>query len=325
MKTRKLAQFEVAPVGLGCMSMSHAYGVPNFESATQTLHHALDIGYNFLDTAALYGFGENEKLIGETLKTRRHEYVMASKCGLIRGDDGKRSIDARPDVIRRTCETSLKNLQTDVIDLYYLHRVDPKVPLEDQVGTMAQLVEEGKIKSIGLSEVNANTLRKAHSIHPIAALQSEYSLWTRNPEGAVLTTCKELNITFVAFSPLGRGFLTGNLTDTDALVANDLRRSMPRFQGENFTRNKNLLDTILSLADEKQCTPAQLALAWLLAKESELITIPGTQVAQHAQQNFLALDVHLTEHEIDYLDNAFAPNKVFGERYNAATLAEMET
>jgi len=307
------------------MSMSHAYGVPDRKAAERTLHRALDIGYNFFDTAALYGFGKNEQLLGEVISPRRNEFVLASKCGLIRGEDGKRSVNAQPDIIRKTCEQSLKNLRTDHIDLYYLHRVDPKVPLEDQIGMLGQLVTEGKIRSVGMSEVAAETLRKAHAIHPIAALQSEYSLWTRNPEHQVLDTCRELGIAFVAFSPLGRGFLCANLSDPDTLVETDLRRSMPRFQGDNFVQNLALLEPLKHIAAKNGCSPAQLALAWLLSKAKNIVPIPGTQNVRHAEENFSAIDIRLSARENAVLENAINASTVRGERYNRATLATMET
>lgn len=325
MNVRKIGPFNVHAVGLGCMGMSHGYGKPDRENTVRTLHMALDLGYNFLDTAALYGFGENEKLIGEVLANRRSEYVLASKCGLIRGSDGKRSLDARPSVIRQTCEESLRNLKTDSIDIYYLHRVDPKVPLEDQIGTLVQLIDEGKIGSIGLSEVSAATLRKANAIHSIAALQSEYSLWTRNPENQVLDTCKELGISFVAFSPLGRGFLTGKLQDTKNLLSTDLRISMPRFTEENLPKNLALLVALKEIAETRQCTLAQIALAWILTKQPEMILIPGTTNIDHAAENFAAQKILLNKTEMELLENRFISEAIFGERYDKVTLASMET
>ncbi len=325
MKTRKVGPFTVSALGLGCMSMSHAYGTPDRASAIATLNRALDIGYTFLDTAALYGFGENEKLIGEVLSSRRNEYVLASKCGLGKGPDGKRGVNGRPEVLRYTCETSLKSLKTDVIDLYYLHRVDPNVPLEDQVGTLADLVKEGKIQNIGMSEVNATTLRKAHAIHPVAALQSEYSLWTRNPEGSVLDTCKELGITFVAFSPLARAFLTGKLRDMSVLPETDIRHAMPRFMGEEFTQNLNLLPEFEAIAKEVNCTPAQLALAWVLEQDDNIVPIPGTQHVNFLEENAAAADVQLSESVVQRLDDLINENTVQGERYNATIMATMET
>lgn len=325
MKTRKLGPFNVSELGLGCMSMSHAYGHPSAEKGKATLLRALDLGYTFLDTAALYGFGENEKLLGEVVSSRRNEFVLASKCGLGKGPDGKRGVNGRPEVLRHTCETSLKNLKTDVIDLYYLHRVDPNVPMEDQIGTLSDLVKEGKIQTIGMSEVNANTLRKAHAIHPITALQSEYSLWTRNPEGSVLDTCKELGVAFVAFSPLARAFFTGKLRDMSLLPESDIRHNMPRFIGDDFEQNLKLLPEYEAIAEEVGCTPAQLALAWLLAQDDNIIPIPGTQHVSFLEENTKASDVHLSEAVVERLNELINPNTVHGERYNATIMATMET
>ena len=238
MESRKLGQFDVPAIGFGCMCLSHAYGVPMAPAdAAPMLHAALDLGYVHLDTAALYGFGANETLIGNTIADRRSEYVLASKCGIFRNEQGVREIDGRPETIRKTCEAALGRLKTDVIDLYYLHRWDRRVPIEESVGAMADLVEAGKIRSIGLSEVSADTLRRAHAVHPIAAVQTEYSLWTRNPEIKVLDACRELGVAFVAFSPLARGFLAGTVRDADCIIQGDIRRNMPRFQEPHLTRN----------------------------------------------------------------------------------------
>src|SRR5436190_8538184 len=254
MDKRKVGPFEVSCIGLGCMSLSWAYGAPpSREQAQAVLKGSLDAGYTFLDTAALYGLGHNEKLIGETLADRRGDYVLASKCGV--SNNGQRELNGRPEVLKRTCEESLRQLRTEVIDLYYLHRWDRRVPIEESVGALADLVREGKIRSIGLSEVSAATLRRAHAVHPIAALQTEYSPWTRNPEIAVLDACRELGTAFVAFSPVGRGFLAGGVADVAALPDNDIRRSMPRFQGEALTANLKLLDRFKALAAEAGCTP----------------------------------------------------------------------
>lgn len=325
MQTRRLGPFEVNSIGLGCMGMSHGYGKPDLSLAKQTLHKALDLGYNFLDTAALYGFGNNEKLIGETLASRRQQFILASKCGLIRGPDGKRLLDAHPDCIRKTCDTSLQNLQTEVIDLYYLHRVDPKIPLEDQIGTLADLVKDGKIRSIGLSEVSANTIRKAQAIHPIAAVQSEYSLWTRNPEADVLKCCEELKIAFVAFSPVGRGFLTNQLRDPSQLSAGDLRLTMPRFYPEHFFHNLQLLEPLKTIAEKLDATTAQVSLAWLLGKAPHIIPIPGTTNPSHCTENFLAQEIKLSAEDILQLDQCFNERELKGKRYNDETLSTMET
>ncbi len=323
--SRTVGPFEVSPVGLGCMSLSHAYGTPpDGATASKLLHGALDMGCNFLDTAALYGFGANETLVGNTLRDRRGEFVLASKCGMT-GVAGKRVIDGRPDTIKRTCDESLKRLQTDAIDLYYLHRWDRAVPIEDSVGALADLVRAGKIKGIGLSEVSAATLRKAHAVHPIAALQSEYSLWTRNPEIATLAACAELGTAFVAFSPVGRGFLAGGLRDLAALPEKDIRRAMPRFQGESFAANLMLLDGLAAIAREKDCTPAQLALAWVLSRGPHVVAIPGTTSLAHLKENFAARDLAVDAATLGRLDALINARTVHGRRYNAATEAEIDT
>lgn len=307
------------------MSMSHAYGIPDRAAAERTLHHALDIGYNFLDTAALYGFGANETLLGEVMSGRRSEFVLASKCGLFKGPDGKRELDGRPEILRQTCEDSLRRLKTDVIDLYYLHRIDKKVPLEDSIGTLAELASEGKIRAIGLSEVSSGTLRKAHAIYPITAVQSEYSLWTRKPEVAVLDVCKELNIGFVAFSPLARAFLTGWLRDGSQLAETDIRRNMPRFQGENFAKNLKLLDEFAAIATSNCCTMAQLALAWLLAQGDFIIPIPGTQHADYAEENLGSLDVDLGKHDLRRMGQLINDETVAGERYGPVVMSSIDS
>ena len=326
MQTRKLGHFTVNAIGLGCMSMSHAYGTPDPVEAERTLAAALDIGYNFLDSAYLYGFGKNEELLGRVLKARRQEFVLSSKCGIVRGADGKRLICGTPRSIRETCEGSLQRLQTDVIDLYYLHRRDFNVPIEDSVGELSRLVEEGKVQTIGLSEVSADTLQRAQRVHPVTALQTEYSLWSRNAEIAVLETCKALNIAFVAFSPLARGFLTGKLTDPKTqLEAADIRHGMPRFSPENYQRNLQLLPGYLQLAGDVGCTPAQLALAWLLAKQPHIIPIPGTRHLDYARENFAAVDVRLAPAQVARLDSLINRRTVVGERYNAPTQTEIDT
>ena len=286
MNARKLGPFEVSTIGLGCMSMSHAYGTPPPpEAAANVLRKALDLGYTHVDTAALYGFGANETLIGNALSDRRKEFVLASKGGMFRNAQGQREIDGHPEVIKKTCEDSLTRLRTDVIDLYYLHRWDKRLPIEESVGALADLVAQGKVRTIGLSEVSASTIRKAHRVHPISAVQTEYSLWTRNAEVAVLQACKELGITFVAFSPLARGFLTGELRDVSALPPKDIRLAMPRFQAEHFARNLGLLDGLSNIARQNGCTMAQIALAWLLAQGEHIIPIPGTTRIDHLEEN----------------------------------------
>ena len=287
MQTRKLGPFEVSAIGLGCMNLSHAYGGPvSPEQGERVLLAALDAGVTLFDTATLYGFGANETLVGTVMKSHRHKFTLASKCGMQGVDvagDGKlvRVIDGRPATIQKACEDSLRRLQTDVIDLYYLHRWDKKVPIEDSVGALADLVRKGSIRSIGLSEVSASTLRKAHAVHPIAAVQTEYSLWTRNPEIAVLDACRELGAAFVAFSPVARGFLCGDLTDVSTLDAKDIRRAMPRFSPDNYAANLKLLPAYKAVARDAGCSPAQLALAWLLHKAPHIIPIPGTTSVEH--------------------------------------------
>lgn len=325
MNTRNIGPFQVSAVGFGCMNLSHAYAAPPpAEEGAKVLLAALDLGVNFFDTAALYGFGANETLVGRVLKPHRSRIVLASKCGMT-GVDGKRVIDGRPETIKRTCEESLQRLQTDVIDLYFLHRWDKRVPIEDSVGALAELVRAGKIKSIGLSEVSAATLRRAHAVYPITAVQSEYSLWTREPEIAVLQTCKELGVAFVAFSPLGRGFLTCALPDPNSFEPKDIRRGMPRFYPENFPRNQALLGEYAQLAKRAGCTPAQLALAWLLAKSPDIVPIPGTTKLDHLRENVASVDVRLTQDAIAEAERLINHTTVVGPRYNEATQAEIDT
>jgi aryl-alcohol dehydrogenase-like predicted oxidoreductase len=313
-------------LGLAVMCVSHAYGhPPNPEEGAKLLNTALDLGYTHLDTAALYGFGANETLLGNTLKNRRGEYFLASKCGMFRDAAGKREIDGRPEKIKQTCDESLQRLQTDVIDLYYLHRWDKRIAIEDSVGALKDLVAEGKIKTIGLSEVSAATLRKAHAVHPIAAVQTEYSLWTRNAETAILNACTELGVTFVAFSPLGRGFLTGDVRDVGALPEKDIRLNMPRFKPEHFSRNLRLLEGLSEIAQENSCTMAQLGLAWVLAQGDQIVAIPGTTSLDHVRENLGASETQLSPKTIDRLNALINPNTVSGPRYGAATLPEIDT
>ena len=324
MDKRKLGDFEVSAIGLGCMSLSHAYGSPPPRAqAERVLKGALDAGYTFLDTAAVYGVGHNETLVGEVLKGRRGDYVLASKCGLTNGD--QRELNGRPEVLKATCEGSLRRLQTDVIDLYYLHRWDKRVPIEESVGALADLVKEGKIRAIGLSEVSAPTLRRAHAVHPITALQTEYSPWTRNPEIAVLDACRELGVAFVAFSPVGRGFLAGGVMDAAALEDGDFRKAMPRFQGEAFAANLRMFEGFAALADEAGCTPAQLCLAWLLAKDETIVPIPGTTNPAHMLENAAAAAIRLSPAVMARVEELVNPQTVSGPRYAPAMQASIDT
>lgn len=316
---------QVPAIGLGCMNVSHAYGSPpSKEVATEVLLGALDLGIQHFDTAALYGFGRNEKLVGEVLSAHRNKFFLASKGGM-GGVDGVRVIDGRPDTILRMCDESLLSLRTDVIDLYYLHRWDRKVPIEDSMGALKRLVEQGKVRAVGLSEVSAATIRKAHAVHPVAAVQSEYSLWSRNVEIAVLDACAELGIAFVAFSPLARGFLTDTDIDPQKFAEKDIRRNMPRFQAPNFQENVKLLGRYRALAREAGCTAAQLALAWLLRRHPGIHVIPGTTSLSHLEENFRALDVTLSDDLVERVDDVVNASTVSGARYNAATQAEIDT
>ncbi len=326
MSSRNLGPYQVSPVSLGCMNLSHAYGTPpSREDASHLLNEALDLGYTMMDTAALYGFGANEELLKDAIMHRRSEFTLASKCGMFKNDQGVRHIDGRPEVIKKTCEDSLRRLGTDVIDLYYLHRWDKKIPVEDSIGALSDLVSEGKIKHIGISEVSSETLKKAHAVHPITALQTEYSLWSRNAEISVLDTCKELGTAFVAFSPVARGYLCGILEDPSVLQAKDLRNHMPRFHGENWEKNKALLVEYRQISEEIGCTMAQLALAWVLAQGDHIIAIPGTTNIQHMKDNYEAAEVVLSENQLGRLDALINQNTVSGPRYNAATQAEIDT
>ncbi|WP_442777057.1 aldo/keto reductase [Sphaerotilus montanus] len=323
--TRSLGPFQVSPIGLGCMNLSHAYGVPpSPDDAASLLLRALELGVTHFDTAALYGFGANEALVGRVLAPHRHRFTLASKCGMT-GVDGQRVIDGRPKTLKATCEAALKRLRTDVIDLYYLHRWDQSVPIEDSVGALGELVDAGKIRAVGLSEVSAATLRRAHAVFPITALQTEYSLWTRNPEIAVLDTCRELGTAFVAFSPVARGFLPGTLRDVSAFDAKDIRRAMPRFAPANYAENLRLLDGVAEVAREAGCTLAQLSLAWLLHRGEHILPIPGTTSVAHLEENLAATRVTLTPAQLQRLDTLVHHDTVRGARYNAATQTEIDT
>ena len=331
MHYRQLGPFSVSAISLGCMNLSHAYGAPvSAEQGERVLLAALDAGVNRFDTAALYGFGANETLVGNVLSKHRSRFTLASKCGMTGVDvagDGKlvRVIDGRPETIRATCEAALKRLQTDVIDLYYLHRWDKQVPIEDSVGALADLVVAGKIRTLGLSEVSAATLRRAHAVHPITALQTEYSLWTRNPEIAVLDACRELGIAFVAFSPVARGFLCGELHDVSTLDAKDIRRTMPRFAPDNYAANLQLLTPYKAIAQEVGCTPSRLALAWLLHKGEHIIPIPGTTREAHLMDDLGAADVTLDASIMARLETLINEKTVTGNRYNEQGSREVDT
>jgi aryl-alcohol dehydrogenase-like predicted oxidoreductase len=330
MQQRCIGPFSVSALGLGCMNLSHAYGVPPPpQEGERLLLRALDLGVTLFDTAALYGFGANETLVGRALKPHRDRFTLASKGGMagVKGEDGvtRRVIDGRPETLRRNCEDSLQRLGVEVIDLYYLHRLDMKVPIEESVGAMADLVREGKVRTLGLSEVSAATLKRAHAVHPIAALQTEYSLWTRNPEIAVLQACRELGVAFVAFSPVGRGFLAGGLKDVSTLDAKDIRRAMPRFSPENYARNLELFEGLQRIAQARGCTAAQLSLAWLLAQGEDIVPIPGTTSVAHLEEDLAAADLQLDAATLAELDGLINQRTVAGARYNAATQQEIDT
>ena len=329
MPQRQLGPFTVSAIGLGCMNICHAYGAPVSEQqAERVLLAALDAGVTHFDTAALYGFGASETLVGRFLSQHRSKFTLASKCGMtgVPNEQGVkvRVIDGRPETIKATCEEALRRLQTDVIDLYYLHRWDKKVPIEDSVGALADLVHAGKIRSIGLSEVSAPTLRKAHAVHPIAALQTEYSLWSRNPEIAVLKACRELGVSFVAISPVARGFLCGPM-DVNAFDAKDIRRSMPRFSPENYAKNQALLPAYNAIATEAGCTPSQLAIAWLLHQGDDILPIPGTTSVEHLMDDIGAAEVKLSADVIARLNALINQHTVHGDRYNAQANSEVDT
>ena len=328
--TRRIADFDVRSIGLGCMNLSHAYAAPPApEVAERLLLEALDLGVNLFDTAALYGFGANETLVGRVLKAHRSKIVLCSKGGMagVESADGsvKRVIDGRPEAIRRNCEDSLRRLQTDVIDLYYLHRWHKAVPIEDSVGAMVDLVRAGKVRAIGLSEVSAGTLRKAHAVHPIAALQTEYSPWTRNAEIAVLQACRDIGVAFVAFSPVARGFLSGAPPDAAALDASDSRRTMPRFEPAAYAQNLLLLSGYKAIADDAGITPAQLSLAWLLTRGEHVVPIPGTTSAAHLRENMGAAAVQLSPETIARVESLINPRTVCGERYGTQAASEVDT
>ncbi len=322
MKLRTLGTggLAVSSIGLGCMGMSDFYGPSDEAKSIDTLNHALDIGVSFWDSSDMYGVGHNERLLGRVLKDRRSEVTLATKFGIMRGEDGAMlGINGRPEYVRQACDASLRRLGVDHIDLYFQHRVDPQVPIEETVGAMAELVTAGKVRYLGLSEAGAATLRRAAAVHPIAALQTEYSLWSRDLEAEILPACRELGTGLVAYSPLGRGFLTGAFRSLDDLAEDDWRRHNPRFQGENFDRNLKLADRIRELADQRDCTPAQLALAWVMAKGSDIVPIPGTRSRQRVAENAAAAAVELSADEIARIEDSLPA--VAGERYPEAAMA----
>jgi len=318
MQHRKLghSSFSLSAMGLGCMGMSEFYGGRDDQESIDVIHHALDLEVNFLDTADIYGNGKNEVLVGKALRGRRDQVFLATKFANVRDAAGNfKGINGRPEYVRQACEASLQRLQIDTIDLYYQHRVDASVPIEETVGAMSRLVEEGKVRCLGLSEAAPATIRRAHKTHPISALQTEYSLWSRDPEDELISVCRELGITFVPYSPLGRGFLTGKFKSPDDFEADDWRLKNPRFQGENFQRNLDLVHRIEEISQEKGCKPAQLALAWVLAQGEDMIPIPGCSRRSHLEENLAALEISLSAEDLKRIDEAAPKGVAAGERY----------
>jgi aryl-alcohol dehydrogenase-like predicted oxidoreductase len=317
MKYRRLGgcPLDVSAIGLGCMTMTGLYGASDDTEATATIHRAAELGINLLDTSDAYGRGKNEELVGRAIADRRNRYLVLTKFGNIRYPDGRQGVNSKPDYVIEACEASLKRLGVETIDFYFQHRVDPDTPIEDTVGAMARLVEQGKVRSLGLCEAAPATLRRAHAVHPIAGLQTELSLWSRDAEAEILPTCRELGVGYVAYSPLGRGFLTAAIDNLDRLEEKDRRRDHPRFQADNLARNQALLATLRELAAAKRCAPAQVALAWVLAKDQSIVPIPGCKFRSHLEQNAEAVDLSLGDDEIARLDEAFPPGAAAGDRY----------